>query len=139
MLWTTMWVSSRTSLTSCAGIVPPSSLPMIHFYFGFFFPCRINQTIFLPPSLLLRGSIFVFGSKKMHTGGSFFGGERLAFAVFHVRESLPAVGSDKYRIGYGSENDWNVVSCLRELRRQKESTVLVTCNPQSVATGASQR
>lgn len=46
-----------------------------------------------------------------------------------------AVGCDKYRIGYGSENDWNVVSCLGELRRQKERSAVITCNPQSVATG----
>eukprot|EP00668_Euglena_longa_P015951 GGOE01020138.1.p1 GENE.GGOE01020138.1~~GGOE01020138.1.p1 ORF type:complete len:1475 (-),score=418.89 GGOE01020138.1:480-4736(-) len=53
---------------------------------------------------------------------------------FKKGKSYVVVGSDKYRIGYGSENDWNVVSCLGELRRQKESTVLVTCNPQSAAT-----
>lgn len=50
------------------------------------------------------------------------------------REPYVVIGSERYRIGYGSENDWNVVSCLGELRRQKESTVLVSCNPQSVAT-----
>ena len=50
-------------------------------------------------------------------------------------ESILVLGSGKYRIGYGCDNDWNVVACLEELHKQGESSIVVSCNPQSVATG----
>uniref|UniRef100_A0A7S4GFS7 Carbamoyl-phosphate synthase (glutamine-hydrolyzing) n=1 Tax=Eutreptiella gymnastica TaxID=73025 RepID=A0A7S4GFS7_9EUGL len=75
------------------------------------------------------------------TGGEHIAKKEVLYMTYNATEddvppseSILVLGSGKYRIGYGCDNDWNVVACLEELHKQGESSIVVSCNPQSVAT-----
>ncbi|KAJ8725610.1 hypothetical protein PYW08_003793 [Mythimna loreyi] len=47
---------------------------------------------------------------------------------------IMVLGSGVYRIGSSAEFDWCAVGCLRELRNQGKSTIMINYNPETVST-----